>query len=208
MFVNSHYIPSLEDVHFLAVNDTPLFIKREHPRLVSMMRGVTDAQCATYINAGVVLVRNSSIALEMIDEWSKSIRVIPQFMIHEFPREQGAVNCLISAKYSKWFHLIPAFDQINLDRFIKYDAYIQHITSGYPMYRMVRFPEFLKQLIAKHADRHKHHWKGVAFFNDLFDSNLLSYDENITLLTAIKQPFFQTVRHFFNVTFIETAYIF
>ena len=147
-----HYMPqSMDDIHFLLTNDTPRFIERELPRLQNIMKDVdkksVNYDCSTYGNAGVLFLRKSNISLAMLDEWSKSINVIPNRMIREFPREQGSLNCFITNKYSKYVRLLPTFTEINIDWFYRDFSFIQHITSANWHWRKQRFQSFLQQLI-------------------------------------------------------------
>ena len=211
--LNANNIDINEQIQWIAVNDTPNFIKREKPRLQRAMQNIKDAQCDTYANAGILFMRKSLKSLEMMQNWGNTINQVPNYMIERFPREQGSLNCFISVKYAKYFYILPWFDEINLDRFIKYDSYLQHITSGYARYRMIRFPEFLRYLLntqqISYDEKRKQKTTKLTYLKLVkLQSNQAQLDENVTIKAAVNQPHFAHSIQYGNLTFIENLFVF
>jgi hypothetical protein len=142
-------IDNIPDIHLVITADPPLFIARELPRLQQKMSAIENANsnCSTYANAGVLLFRHSATSISIINDWSKSILDIPSHMIRVFPREQGALNCLVTHRYAQQILIVDSFTEINIDWFYRDISFIQHITSGMIQYRLERFRAFLLQII-------------------------------------------------------------
>ena len=205
------------DMNLMLTNDTPLFIKREMPRLKSFMKRnpyKTPYNCTIYANAGVLLIKNNDKSLKILNEWSQTINSMPPHLIKIFPREQGTFNCLIHHKYSNNIVLTHAFkDFVNIDWFYRNDVYIQHITSGPASHRLPRFKSFLNQIILHNNDDkidifsendiHRY----IPYYDIKFD-DILIYGNNMesNILHILSFPYIKKNRKYFETEFVEFSW--
>ena len=86
-----------------------------------------EYKCTNYVNAGVLLFKQSNISISILNHWAKTINKILYKMIRQFPREEGSLNCFILYKYNKHTKLLPTFTKINIDWLYRDISFIYNI---------------------------------------------------------------------------------